>query len=159
MTTGAGKVPAGVTPYGYGTPTTAPITGGTPLVGAQAKRYSSRKIDLATRQYVYDANGLAEGETAAMQIVKLAVMTVQGSCTLTTLGHTLDDVKDITSNYAQRVKSIVTDALADAVKRGVIALLGVDVARLDSGNTGVTRTKITVRFRDLETDRDESIHF
>lgn len=155
---GAGRSPAGVSPYGYGTPTTATARGGAALTGDQGKRYSGRKLDPATRQYVYDTNGRAVGESRVHQMVKLVAMTTLGSSALPDLGHDLDSIKDITANFTQRVQAVFATAYSRMVAMGLIELKEVVVSQLPPNPVGVSRASITVKFKNLDTNEDDEVH-
>lgn len=156
MPSGAGKSPAGVSPYGYGTPTTAPSVGGKALAGDQGKQYSGRKIDPVTRQYVYGADGRAAGESKVHQRVKLVALTELGSSAVDGLGHDMNSVKEISANFQERVNATYERAYQRMVDEGLIEFISAR-AEVSTSANGFNRAVIVVKFKDLTTGEEEEV--
>lgn len=142
---GFGSQPAGSSPYGLGTPATAPSQAGGIFVDpATGLSTGSRLIDPATRDYVYDENGRAVGMSDVQQLVFLAVSTRKGSAAMRELGQELEKIDRITANTARRVDVTMRDAVQHLVSRGLIAVTGTTVEVV-----GSSRIQMSLLWRDL----------
>jgi hypothetical protein len=149
---GLGLAPLGLAPYGLGTPATTPPLGGAPLTDAQGVRQSARKIDLATRRYVYDATGRAVGDSPVHQQMQLIATTDAGSSAVLAMGNTIKTILDITPNFVQRVRSVYTAAYAGMVARGLIRLGDITV-EVTPPSKSLTR----IRYTDLTIGQDQEL--
>jgi len=147
----------GIAPYGIGTPAATAPLGGAPLTDAQGVRQNARKIDLATRQYTYDATGRAVGVSAIYQQVQLVATTALASSAVLALGNEIASVKDVTNNVQQRIRSIWTSAYARLVDRGLITLNDVVVEILPATAERGARALTRIKFTDLTTGKDHEI--
>lgn len=152
MPLGAGFSPAGLTPYGYGTPDQAPEPGGKALRNAlTGQPVEARRIDARSRDYVFDAFGRIEGMSSGQQAIYLAYATERRSSAVRELGNRLRDVKVITANFARQVEDILREAAAVAVAAGLVEILDVTVVR--RGTSGAVSQ---VRWVDKTTGREQT---
>lgn len=154
MPVGLGVSRLGTQPYGYGTPDGSPDPGGIPLVGPDATRPGSRKIDLVTGQYVFDDKGNSEGMPDMQQMVYLAIKTDLGSSADPTLGQDFTTIKDISANFVSRVQASYRRALSHLTSNNRIDILSIDVQR--AGTSGAT---VHLRWRDLTTGLEDDLRF
>lgn len=142
---GFGSQPAGSSPYGLGTPTTAPEDGGAifrdPATGLST---GSRLIDSVTKDYVYDEYGRAVGMPDVQQLVLLATSTRKGSASMRELGQELAKIDRITVNTARRVDVTMREAVQHLVARGLIEIQGTTVEVVQQG-----RIQMSLLWRDL----------
>lgn len=141
---GAGVSPFGVGPYGYGTPATTTTPSGTTLQGEQGKQFGSRLIGYGPDnrgQYVFDENGMVEGQSNARQLVYLAIATELGSSVIGKLGRGRKPPK-IGANFAQETEEQIRAALADLVDKRIVQIDSVTVLQDYQGRT-FTRVEIT----------------
>jgi hypothetical protein len=150
---GFGSQPLGSTPYGLGTPASAPIPGGAVLRNpATNASTGSRRIDPKTGDYVLDDSGRILGMSDTQQLVFMAVLTVRGSSAMATLGHRLDDIETMGSSFEREVEATYQEALADLVARRLIEIVAIDVRRLHPG-----AAYIKVRWRDVESAEEHDL--
>lgn len=151
---GFGAAPLGTAPYGVGTPSTTAVPAGTLFKDPNSTaQFSGKLIDPRTHQYVYDpATGLPLGMTKCQQIVYLAANTVKKSSVVAGIGHELGKLETIGDDHQKRVYDAFSNALADAVRRKLITLLSVDIARV-----GPSGTYTHVRFKDLTTGLEDEV--
>lgn len=151
---GAGFQRAGLTPAGIGTPSAAPVYGGSIMrddnTGLPAQ---GRYIDPALGTYVLDSFGRAKGTTEVRQLVLLAAKTVLGSSAMTTLGQSLGDVKTIGPTFQKDVSDRLRSAFAPIVARGLMKINNIDVQQM-LDNRG--RVQAVVRWTDTTTGKEEA---
>ncbi len=159
MTTGLGLGACGfgVAPYGIGTPAATAPLGGDALTAPDGVRYGSRKIDLATRRYVYDSRGRLEGDDPIRQEMQLVATTDLGSSAVLALGNTMRSVKDVTPNVVQRIRAIYTNAYARMVARGVIRLGTITVEIIPATPTRGAKALTRIPYTNLATGKDDEI--
>lgn len=142
---GFGSQPFGSSPYGLGTPSTAPSVGGVVLRDAfTGESTGSRKIDPFTGDYSVDAHGRILGMSDTQQLVLMAVRTDKGSSAMRSLGHSLRSIERITTNFTRRVDAELRAAVQHIVNRGLIAVLETSVELV---RPGVALARL--RWRDL----------
>ena len=148
---GFGSQPFGSSPYGIGTPATAPEDGGALLRDVDTgQTRGSRKVDPFTRDYVVDTNGRLVGMGNTKQLVLLAVSTKQGSAAMRQLGQTLRDIDRISPNFQRRVDHALRDAVQHLVNSNLIEVVGTEVEVL---RPGVAFARL--RWRDVETGLED----
>jgi hypothetical protein len=151
MPNGFGSQPFGSTPYGLGSPATAPARGGALLRDATTgQSRGSRKINPSTRDYELDEYGRLLGMSDVHQLVLLAVSTTKGSAAMRTLGHELRKIERISANFIRRVESALTTAVQHLVDAGLVEVVDVEVELV---RPSVARARL--RWRDLTTGLDE----
>jgi len=147
---GAGACAAGVTYAGFGEPATATAPGGKlfpdPYTGASQ---TGMRIDPATRSYVFDAYGRAQGVGTVPQMVHLALTTEFGSSAVPGFGDTTSEIEVIGPNFERDVQDRVARALSDLVARKLVKVESVKVDRF--GASGAYRH---IRWRDLTTQEE-----
>lgn len=150
---GFGSQPFGASPYGIGTPATAPAQGGK-ILRDTSNGFStgSRKIDPLTKDYVLDDYGRLVGMGDLHQLVFLAVSTTKGSSAMRSLGQDLRRIERISSNFQRRVDTTLRAALQSLVNARRIEVISTSVEII---RPGVVRTRL--RWRDLETGRENEI--
>lgn len=150
---GIGKQPAGGTPFGIGTPATAPPIGGVilrdPITGSST---GSRRLDPITKDYVVDEFGRILGMNDVQQLVELAVSTDRGSSAVRTLGQELKKIDRITDNFVRRVTSTFERALKPIVDAGLIEVRSITVTK----DAVPGRAFAVVVWRDLTTDTEQT---
>lgn len=148
---GFGSQPFGSSPYGIGTPATAPEQGGALLrdtVTGQTR--GARRIDPLARDYVLDENGRLLGVDNIKQLVQLAISTSRGSAAMRRLGQALREIDRVSPNFQRRVDQALREAVQHLVNDDLIEVVGTEVQILRSG---VAFARL--RWRDLETGLDE----
>lgn len=151
--TGFGSTPYGAGPYGLGTPDGAAVPGGKVLRNTfSGVPMGSRKIDTLTGRYEMDAYGRVTGMSDAQQLVLLRVKTDKASSAVRTLGHELRKLDRVTENFQKRVSDTYTNALADIVELGIIAVDSIKAVQVRPGATFVH-----IRFRDLSTEQEHEV--
>lgn len=149
---GFGSQAGGSTPYGIGTPATAPAPGGAVLHNPAANASTgSRRIDPKTRDYVI-ANGRILGMNDTQQLVLMAVLTVRGSSAMPALGHRLGDIETMGDDFDRAVRAAYEEALADLVARRLIEVVGIEIRRLHPGSA-----HIRIRWRDIESFEEHKL--
>lgn len=147
---GFGEMAFGLTPYGTGTPATAPVPGGRPLAGTiDGEPTGSRLIDASTGDYVFDSYGRISGMGNAKQLVLLAAKTDRGTSALLTLGHELRKIQRITRSTPKEVQTKVEVAFGPLIQRGLVSLLSVSTE-----STGSSGVYAVIRWRDLTTNQE-----
>lgn len=137
---GFGSSGFGSAPYGYGTPPTAPVPGGSIFALADGGVSGSRLIHHVTRDYVMGDDGRLVGMGDVPQLVLLAVANIKfsgGRLTPATEG-------DVTRK--------VTAALRHLVDAGRVKVLGVDFERV--GRSGLVTV---VRWRDMTSEQEHEV--
>lgn len=148
---GFGSQPFGSSPYGIGTPATAPEQGGALLRDtATGQTQGSRKIDPFTRDYVLDENGRLLGVGNIKQLVQLAVSTTRGTAAMRRLGQTLREIDRVSPNFQRRVDHALREAVQHLVNDDLIEVVGTEVEIL---RPGVAFARL--RWRDLETNTED----
>jgi|GEM_PF-6634426 len=135
---GFGAQPFGSSSFGLGTPSSAPAPSGAvlrnPDTGAQT---GSRRIDPLTRDYVVDSvtgRSLAMGDV--QQMVYLAIANIDFS-----------EFDVIADDFERRMRLTLEGALADLVRRKLVAIVSVETSQL---HPGAARPRL--RWRDLSAD-------
>ena len=147
---GVGLQPAGLSPGGVGTPSTAQANAGVPLRDAiNSGSLAGRLIDPYTRQYVFDANGRSLGMSETRQLVHLAVTMSRGKSAVKDLGNEMSSIDKITETFVQRVQSVYQNALADLVARRLISIVAIEVTPNVNGSP--TRAFVLLKWTDLTT--------
>ncbi len=147
---GLGTSPLGVAPYGYGTPTEAPVPGGRILDNGYGVQSGSRKINEETRQYEFDTFGRVVGGGDTRQMVLLAVSTALGSSAQRNLGHDLASIEDIGEDFDRRIDGAYRAALTSLVARGLIEIISITIDRIETPGTNQEKGAfIRLRWRDL----------
>ncbi len=154
---GLGLAPLGIAPYGLGTPAATAPLGGQPLTDAQSVRQGARKIDLATRRYVYDATGRAVGDSPVHQQMQLVATTDLASSAVVDLGNTMRSVKDVTSDVKARIQALWTAAYAKLVARGLVKLGTITVEIIPATASYGARALTRIPYTDLTTGQDREI--
>lgn len=152
---GFGTAPLGTTPYGLGTPATAPVVGGTPQNDSTLVAQSGRFIDPLTKQYVIDANGRATGMSTVPQLVQLTVGTLLGSSAMTELGLDLLSIEDAGDDLEAQIRTRVASAFASLIAQKFVAVLAVDVERFGNGG-GQVGARVRIHYTDLTTGIDHT---
>lgn len=148
---GFGSQPFGSSPYGIGTPSTAPAVGGALLRDTfTGETHGGRYIDPYTKDYVLDENGRTLGMSNTKQLVLLAVSTTKGRSAMRTLGNELLGIDRITSNFLARARNALTFAVQHIVDEGLIEVRGVTAEVIRPGVAFAT-----LQWRDLSTGLDE----
>ncbi len=143
MPSGLGTQPFGISPYGIGTPITAPVPGGEILRHVvTGEACGGRRIERG--DYVFDEYGRPSGMPNAHQLVLLAVSTAKGSSAMIELGHNIRSIERITSNIVYQVSTTVRAAVAHIVERGLIEVVDVVVEQVRPGTV-----RARLRWRDL----------
>jgi phage gp46-like protein len=124
---GMGFCGLGLSLFGYGTPAMAvPFMGRTLEKTVNGASGDARQIDPYSRDYVMDANGLLQGQSAIAQQVFLAIVTTLGTSVNPSLGNNLGNIKTWNPNTIQsQVTSYVQQALSNLIKSGAISLVNV----------------------------------
>lgn len=118
---GFGVQPAGVSPAGYGKPSSASDPTGTVLRDELTGRpLDARKINPRTGAYERDANGRLLGMSSSRQIVLLAIRTTFGSAADKEMGNKLRKLDRITDNFRFRVLTTITDSLRRQIDAGIL---------------------------------------
>lgn len=154
---GFGVAALGTSSFGFGVPATTPPPGGAPLTDNNGVRQSVRKIDLKTRQYVYDANGRAMGDSPVHQQMQFIATTDLGSCAVLATGNTIRSLQDITANFVQRAQAVYQKAYARLVARGLIKINDISVEVTPSGPNTVSKALIRIKYTDLTTGQDQEL--
>jgi hypothetical protein len=122
---GFGLQGAGVTTAGYGTvPDSTADDGRIFRDSATGARLSGRQVNPDTGDYEVDENGRILGMTTARQLVLFAIKTVRDSSAVKGMGNQLALIDRISSNFEQRILTILTDALKRPIALGMITVLG-----------------------------------
>lgn len=153
---GFGLQPAGSTPAGLGTPSTADVPGGALLRDtATGKSLGSRKIDPVSRDYELDANGRIVGEHDVRHLVQMALTTLKGSSAMRVLGLNRTGLARITGDFERRVLGAVADAVSHLVSAGLIELIGVSQYRASTAG-GLREGQVYARitWRDLTSSQE-----
>lgn len=108
-----------------------------------------RLIDPVTQDYRM-IDGKIVGGQGIQQLVYLALITVKGSCVISSLGNTYMNVKVIGSNFQQQITNEVNASLETLIKQNKIKLNNVIVEKQD------TMVLITVQWTDLTTNLEYS---
>lgn len=152
---GVGVSPAGVGPFGIGTPALAIQPTGKALQGAGGAQYGSRKISTAADsfgQYVIDADGNVTGDRDVRQMVILAARTILGSSVVAGLGGTFSEIRKIGDDFKSLMTSKIQAAFSDLAKAQMISIDSIEITEFDGGRT-FTRVFIT----DLTTKQQFSV--
>ncbi len=115
--------------------------------------YGSRLIDVRTRDYTIDANGRISGMPNVPQMVQLAITTEFNTSAVRGVGNNLKKIDRVTSNFEQRVLSVVTDALKRLVDQKLVEVIGFTSfksGKKDGLQPGQTYGKLA--WRDLTTN-------
>ena len=149
MPIGAGGAPAGTSAAGYGVPDSGTVNINVPLPSPiTGASLTGRLIDPVTKDYVYTADGRAQGQATVPQLVLLALSTVLGSSAIPTLGQTFSQIQEKGPNFKAQLTSAVQNALAAVIKAKQVQLLSVDVQEPPSNpDAGIA----IVKWKDLTT--------
>lgn len=149
MPLGAGFAPAGTSAAGYGVPDSATVPNNALLPDVRtALPMTGRFINPATGDYSFTADGRIQGMATVPQLVLLAIMTVQGSSVIPTLGETFTKIQEQGPNLAQQMNAAMTNALSDLVKRKYVKINSVTVQQSPSNIDAAT---ILMKWTDLTT--------
>ena len=151
---GVGVQKAGATSAGYGTsPAATEFGGGFLRDSTNGRSLGARMIDSKSRDYVRDENGRTLGRSSVRAAVQYCISTERGSAADTTIGHRLKTLKRISPNFERAVDSVLRDAVAPLVQRGLIEVIAFREYRKGDGTNGLPRGAIYGRFewRDLTT--------
>ena len=144
---GFGSQPFGSSPYGIGTPSTAPEQGGKILRDLfTGETQGSRRIDPLTKDYVLDDFGRIVGMVDVQQLVLLAVSTDKGSSAVRQLGQDLKKIDRIGTNTVRRIDVTLRAAVQHLVDRDLIEVVDTKVTVV---RPGVVLANL--RWRDLNT--------
>lgn len=137
-TLGMGFCPLGFSLFGYGVPATAGVDAGFTLQQSpNGASGDARKIDVDTRDYIIDEDGMVKGQSAIAQQVFLAVITTKGSSVVQQLGSELLSIKTFDKNtFNSRVTNVIQQALSELIKNGSISLISVDAGINPNGVAG-----------------------
>lgn len=126
-TLGMGFCKLGFSLFGYGSPATAvPVLGRTLELSPNSSSGDARQIDPYTRDYIIDANGLVQGQSAVAQQVFLAIMTTIGTSVNQNLGSQFGNIKTWNpTTINQQMTTYVQQALSNLIKTGTISLVNV----------------------------------
>lgn len=117
MPIGAGGCPAGSSPAGYGVIDTATAPNLVPLPDPRTGlSQGGRNIDQATKDYTFTSDGRLQGMPNVNQLVLIAIQNADFS-TITEKGP----------NFAQQLRDVVQNALADLITRNLVKLTTVTV--------------------------------
>ena len=149
---GAGSSPAGLGPYGVGSPVAAPVPGGSVnRIAATARQEGGRYIDPETKDYVFDEYGRTVGYSNARQLVYLRLKTQLGTSVVKTLGNELHKIDRIGAGFAKRVENTIRAAMADLVNAKLIEIVSISAEKIQPG-----RSFIRFKWRDLTTKQEHS---
>jgi hypothetical protein len=147
---GAGLCNIGSSPAGFGDPGSGEPGDRRVLLTRNALHGNCRKIDPATKDYVFRSSGMPEAQdTSTQQRVYLALATVRGSAVVPTLGLGLSNVKVIGRNIESQIRSEVEQALSSLIQEQAIALEAVLIQRTPSN-----AIYVQVRWKDLASGED-----
>lgn len=153
MPGGYGSSPFGTGPYGYGTPSTGTPATGQLFADAQTGTIGTgRKIDPATRQYVFDADGNPVGQDTVPQLVQLAYSTVKGSSILPDLGESYSELETIGDDFQERLNALATAPVRFLIDDKRLEILSVTIDRI-----GVSGARVAVNWRDLTSGREGQV--
>ena len=149
MPIGGGAAPAGSVSAGYGVPDAGTANINRPLPSPiDGSSLTGRLINPVTKDYIYTADGRAQGQATVPQLVSLALTTVLGSSAIPTLGQTFSTIQEKGPNFTAQVTSAVQSALAALIKAKQVQLLSVTVQEYPSNpDAGLA----TIKWRDLTT--------
>lgn len=112
---------------------------------------SCRRLDPASGDYVFTADGRPEGWTTAQQQMFLALRTVRGSAAVAALGQDASTIQVKGSDYPRQLSTRINAAVASIVAQGLVEILSIQTAdRSADGGVAV------VRWRDLSTGLEQT---
>jgi len=124
---GMGFCPLGLSLFGFGVPATSgTVTGYTLEKNPDGPSGDARHIDVYTRDYIVNENGLLQGQSAIAQQVFFDA-----------------------STYNSQMSAIVQQALAGLIKQGVVSLVGVQANLNSNGVAG----NVTINWVDNTTNQ------
>lgn len=153
MPVGAGLAPAGVSPAGYGTPstTTGPATNVLPDY-VTGDTQTGRAIDPVNKTYTLTTDGRIQGVGTVQQLVQVALSTMFNSSAVVGLGLNVASVQEKGSDFQRQVATMVASALADLVRRKLVQIIDVRVDDLPAKPDGAWAV---VLWRDLTTGQEQ----
>lgn len=117
MPLGAGAAPAGSSPAGYGVPDTAPAPILVPLPDPRTGlSQGGRYINQQTKDYAFTSDGRLQGMPNVNQMVLIAIQ-----------GADFSAITEKGPNFAQQLRDVVQNALADLIARKLVQLTGITV--------------------------------
>jgi hypothetical protein len=147
---GMGACPMGSTPFGFGSPATAPVATRAVLVQDDGTPGECARISTTTGDYVLDGAGNKVGWSGLEQRVYLALRTELGSSAVPSLGIELPSGV-IRDDAPARIRNAVAAALGDLIGANLVALVEVLVSR-----PGPSALGVEVRWRALSTGQVRS---
>lgn len=151
---GFGSNAAGSSFSGVATPQTSDgPSGGLFLDATTGRTLNCRKLDPVTGDYLYNADGRAEGDSSMSQIVQLAITTAIGTSSVLGFGEDRSSIDKITDDYQQRSFVSVQAALQRYIDAGLVALLSVETEQLSD-----RRVQRRIRWRDLTTGSEQVVN-
>lgn len=124
---GLGLCPIGIVPNGFGSPAIADPLDKNILEDSQGLLHDARLIDVTTRDYVIDSNGVTSGMSAVAQQVYLALVTTLGSSAIATLGSDVLSTRTMGDDFQRKVQRQVASALSALISSQTISLISVSV--------------------------------
>jgi hypothetical protein len=130
MGNGAGSQPAGSSPAGIGSPSTAAAQGN-PVIFPDARTgfsQTGRSLNPITKDYVFTSDGRSQGFGTTPQRMQLALTTVFNSSAIPGFGQQFTSVREKGPNYQRQLTTFVQNAVSHLVKEKAIVLNEVDVS-------------------------------
>jgi hypothetical protein len=156
MPVGAGGSPAGTSPAGYGVIDTALFSATAPLPDTRTGlSQGGRYINASSGDYSFGADGRLLGMPNVNQLVLLAIKTQLGSSAQPGLGLDLSSAQNKTPDFANKLTSILQNALADLVTRKLVQITSIVVPPNPNPDSGIA----VVNWLDLTTGLPEQTPF
>lgn len=148
---GAGLQPAGSSPAGTGLYSTAAVPNNSILPDViTSLPQTGRFINFQTKDYGFTSDGRLQGGATVPQLVLLALGTMQGSSVIPNLGQTFFQVQEQGPNFVQQMTAKVNTAIADLIKRKLVALRSVTVQQPPSNPDAAA---VLIQWTDLTTGK------
>lgn len=154
---GFGTMPAGLGPFGLGTPLTTTVPGGRVYEDSRGVQQSARYLDAVTGDVSFNAYGRSLGMAGLRQQVQLRLSTKAFTSAMRPLGHRLGEIQRISDNFSKVVDTEVRATLSDLVEAGLIEVNAVTITRIPKTQGA---TFVHVQWTDLSTQEsfDESVN-